>query len=90
MEYGLRGIKNIIKGDTTMKILESTNKDRIITVGDLKKLLTKFKDETVITLWNESDDYPDYKVGRIYFANHIYDGLSIEETKNQDLHLDIF
>lgn len=70
-------------------LLETTNKERIITVGDLKKLLTKFKDETVITMWNESEDYPDYKVGRIYFANHIYDGLSESEIKNQDLYLDI-
>lgn len=72
-----------------MKTLETTNKDRLITVGDLKKLLTKFKDETVITMWNESEDYPDYKVGRIYFASHVYDGLSKNEIKNQDLYLDI-
>ena len=61
----------------------------IMTVGDLKKVLSKFKDDSRITVWNEAKDYPDYKMGRIHFAEHIYDGLTVDEIKNQKLHLDI-
>jgi len=61
----------------------------INTVSDLKKVLSKFKDDTPITVWNEAKDYPDYKMGRLHFADHIYDGLTDDEIKNQKLHIDI-
>ncbi len=61
----------------------------INTVSDLKKVLSKFKDDTPITVWNGAKDYPGYKMGRINFAEHIYAGLSDDEIKNQKLHIDI-
>lgn len=64
-------------------------KTTIITVKDLKEVLSKFTDDTPIVTWNQREDYPDYKMGRLNFAEHIYAGLSDDEIKNQKIHLDI-